>query len=265
MSAFRARPGTRLVQIDAQSLEPTIQAEFSGDLMLRELYDPNKHHDMYLFNGLHLLEPLYPDRCTKLREMYDATDPDKVAACKAEFKHERSNILKALVLSDQYGAGVGSWHNQLTRNGIEVSRDAVVRMKEIHEEKYSGLMAWDRALQREWRLNKGYILNGIGRIRCVSPKITKDLRNVFAQSTGHDFLLMTLVEMQRLVDTQGIVAYPWLDDLHDETIWEVREDHVSKMSDIMVQAFDIVNDNLKWGFRIQGTPEIGDTLWDFKS
>jgi hypothetical protein len=88
MSAFRARPGYKLVQADAVSLEPVVLAQFSNDATLMGLYRPGAPEtDIYLHLAANIAA-----LASNVRKHFDPDNPtpEGIAAAKKHCKQDRS-------------------------------------------------------------------------------------------------------------------------------------------------------------------------------
>lgn len=278
MKCFRAKPGHKLIYSDINSLEPHVLAHFSQDPGLMSLYGPGaKPNDVYLWVGSKIdkwkdaiLEHYDPDNPT----------PEGIAAAKKHAKQERQEV-KAPYLGWMYGLGAGTMHTT-----TQIPVEECKKILEDIDHAFPGVVSFNERLKKEWTDNggwckqdwhinpetgrnepifldgrPGYILNGRNRPLAVAPDKVKDLGNRFVQSTGHDVLLYMLVIINKL--RQGTSMVPYNVDMHDATIWQVKEDEAQDAVQIIEQAYNKLNDDLGWTVEIRGEVDIGDNLGDF--
>lgn len=262
--------GFILVRQDGQTfitgncaVEPKVQAIFSGDKSMWELYGTGKKHDIYLFNG-QFIEPDSKLR-TRLRQVYPAAvESGTLSTVKEEFAHRRGKIYKPTTLSASYGAQAERWQIILAREGIQLPIETVRDMRQSYTDAYSGLHDWNKRLLREWKLNGGWITTGLGRPRCVSPDVLKDLISVFTQTTAHDVLLWYTKILYDLVKERGVRMRPWIDDFHDQHIAQCVTEDTAAAVQCFEDAYQILNEQLQWAIPITGEVTTGTNLWEFK-
>ena len=256
LNAWCAPPGEVLVQADAESLEPTILAEFSRDETLWSLYGPDaKKNDIYLFVGSKI-EAL----AREIRKYYDPENPtpSSIAAAKKNCKRER-NIAKTAVLAAAYLAGPRSIHETLTLGGITTTLKEV---KGIHAEYwrlFGGVKLFGDDLQGMWR-ESSYFPSAFGTPCCLAPHLAKDANNRFCQTSGHQFLQRWLYYTDLLRTERQIVAHPYLVDLHDEMFWSAPKDHADAMALAIRDALDMTNKETGMEVTIRTSVEIAENM-----
>jgi hypothetical protein len=262
LSAWEARPGCKLAEIDFEAVEPTVLAEFSRDASYMMLYGPGAPaNDVYTFVGSKLRTFQ-----AKLAGIYDPAAPTKeaLAHVKSHFKKDRA-VWKKLHLSATYLAGPRKIYEDLKLEGVDISLEEVQQMHHDYwHDVFPGVKQYITKLEREWQKRGGWILNGIGRPLAVAEDKKKDLLNRFCQSTGHDLLQRMLLFVTREVEKRKLPAEPWLVDLHDETFWEVEEAHAEEMAEVYKVALAQLNQSLGWSVTIKGKPEIVDNFAQVK-
>lgn len=262
MSLFKARPGTVWVDLDFSALEPVVATEFSRDPNMALIYGDNRPaNDIYIFVMAHI--PGMRERTQALG--YDPRNPTKesLARVKKEMKHERS-ICKTVVLACQYGAGVRKVHQTLEEQEVFLSYEEVETIHSGYWHLFAKLKDYGNSLMYEWKRNRGYILNGVGRPMAVSEDYTKDLLNRFVQSTGHDILVTYVHILTQLLDEEYIPWTPLIIDFHDATTVEVPEEYGQQTLQLFNKAMDILNDMLQGTIRLRGVPVIGRDLAEVK-
>ena len=249
-----------IAQLDFASMEPHTLTAFSRDEVMLSLYGPNaKPHDVYIYTGV-LMGGLLGDPFIKLG--YDVNNPTKeiVAACKKKYKNLR-NVLKTLVLSDDYGSGAKKKYRTLKLQKFDFTYAQVEEMHNRLAEVYAGKKALGEKLEKEWKKNGGFILDGFGFPICVDKSKTKDLTNRLIQRSSHMILNFFISRVMRKFWEQEI-GYDWMIfDFHDEIIPEIHQKHVEAVKQIYAEAMDWLNDELlQTDIRHKGSPEFCHSL-----
>lgn len=262
MGQFHARPGHVWVDLDFSALEPVVLTEFSQDENMMLIYgDGRPSNDIYLFVGAHI-----PGMGDKIRGVgYDPRNPTKegLGRAKKECKHERS-ICKTVVLACQYGAGAKKVHQTLEEQNIFLDYWEVEKVHSGYWDLFAQVKDFERSLYFEWKRNKGYITNGLGRPMAVPERYQKDILNRFVQSTGHDILTMYIRILCDRVAAAGIPYKPIVIDFHDATTIEVPEEHGERTLQIFNEAMAELNNKLQGTIKLKGVPVIGRTLAEVK-
>ena len=265
LSAWVARPGFKLVICDVVSLENYVLAELSRDAALWGLYGPDAREgqDAYLYNAAQL--PVIGPRITATGYNPHTATLEETSRAKKECKVERK-VGKRFTLSANYGAGAPKIQNSLAvLDGVDLPLSQVEEMHAGFWSLYAGIKDWEKELQRQWRGNKGWVLNGLGRPLGVDQEARKDLVNRVVQSTGHGCLVLMIAHARRLLNARGIEWYPWIVDLHDAIYLEVREDQAAAALDILEHgAYDALNEELGWVIKLKGAGKICDSWADDK-
>jgi hypothetical protein len=237
------RSGWKFVELDISALEPTIQASFSKDPTLMELYASGKEHDIYLY----FAQFVHPDPLFRsaLREEYKS-DANVLEGLKKKYKQER-NLIKQAVLAMGYGASPRRIQLAYKSAGFDVPFETCQQIHVNYWELLGKLKTFERNLKYEWRARNGYILDGFGLPRCVPEDMTKDILNRFVQSTGHGVLLKFLVYVNNLRKSRGVHMLPVIPDLHDETIFQAPEEQVSLAVSVLADSLVEVNRKLTAG------------------
>ena len=257
MQCFVPKKGYKIIQADISALEPHILAHASQDKNFMRVYGPNAKpgHDIYLLAGLQI-----PGIGDKIRPYYDVDnpDPEKIAQAKKDLKSLRSGILKSAYLGWMYGLGPGTLSTNMRIDYME----AVSILKGL-EKQFIGKLRFHEKLEAEWARNGGFIVNGRGRPVCVDFGAKKDLVNRFVQSTGVDLLNRIILHMNDYRLSNDINVIPYLVNLHDESIWQVKDDpeQIAKATAMFKYGMDKLNEELKWSvvFKFGGI-NIGNDL-----
>jgi len=261
---WKARPGFKLVDIDFTALESMVLTELSRDSSMLLLYGPdaNPNQDIHLFTGSQL-----PGIGHKIKAAgYDPLNPTKEGAenAKKVCKKERE-IAKTINYASVYQAGPNKIAQTLSLAGIPTTYEEAKQMHTAYWETYKGVRQFNRELERQWRLNGGWILNGIGRPVCLTDDMTKDLVSKCVQSTGHDALVILLGIYWRLLEEQGIEAYQW-GEFHDQIILEVREDQAEEAARLLDgAALKELNGQLGGLIKLRGDAQVIDNLAEAKN
>lgn len=259
LACFQARPGYKLITCDVVSLENYVMAELSRDASLWELYGPDARPGQcaYLFNAAHL--PVVGPRIRAKGYNPRTAMPSDTKKAKAESKPERA-IGKVITLSANYGAGASKMHETMKLQGAEVTLEEAQQMHAAFWQLYKGIKDWERELQRQYRKNRGWVLNGVGRPLPVSSDYIKDLVNRVCQSTGHDAFIKKLMLTVGELDAAGLDWHPWIADLHDCEIYEVRDKDVAAAIPIIEKlAYDKLNAWLGGAIPLKGEAKVCDT------
>ena len=261
LAALKARPGHKLVQADAEALEPVILAEFSQDRTLMKLYGPDaKQNDIYLYVGAQL-----PGIGESIRRWYDPENPqpEGIAAAKEHCKKERA-VAKIVVLAANYNAGPLKIQETMKFAGIDLSLTEVRAIHRAYWRLFAGVKRFEEKLRDMWTVREGWIPSILGTPICVDAEYVKDIVNRFCQTSGHQVLQLWISHIDRLRKERGVTMHPWLVDNHDESIWECPEEQADAAAQIMRDALDCTNAELGMGIPIKAPPMIVGNLAEIK-
>lgn len=263
LSCFIPDTGSVFVQLDLNSIEPTVQAEFSTDESLKELYLATPAHDVYLWWGMRV----YPDpafRKQLAQEYATAYKNNDLDALKAKYKKERT-FLKPIVLGLGYGLGAKKLYANTRRLGYKISFDDAVNIYESYWNTLSVYKAWGDELRNEAINRGGWLLSGFGFPLCLPEERMKDAPNAFTQNTGHHILMVFNKHVKRLIKQHGIYSHvPIIQDFHDERISQVSVEEADKLVEIYREALRCVNSEINPSIRIKGEPCVAPSLWEIK-
>ena len=263
LSCYIAREGYVLVQADYSSVEPTVLAEMSKDPMYMELYGTEGlFHDVYTFIGTRI--KYFKEKI--LAAGYDPTNPDNVENMKKVCKAERK-ILKVVMLSSGYGAGVYKIWTTLKLQGVDITQQDVQQIYDDYwgPDLFGGIRSFQSQLEREWRENKGWCLDALGCSVPVAEKLKRDLMNRCCQRSGHSILMLFLGQFLRPGLVAAGIDFNWyIPDLHDETIYEVRSEQALHALDIHRAAVDSLNQMLGGVTTIKMEPKLMRSLAERK-
>ena len=263
LECYIARKGYVLVQADVSALEPHVLAEFSRDKTYMELYGPDaKEQDIYLFNGSKITR--FRDKIMKAG--YEAGNKEAIERCKKECKAERT-ILKKVSLAKAYGAGAYKIWTGLRLDGVDITQREVEQIVADFDgpNLYGGVKRFAQELEREWRDNKGWVLGALGTAIPLAEKLKKDLINRVIQTSGHQILILFLGQFLRPMLIEAGVDFKWyIPDLHDETIYEVREDQAALALSVHCAAVQELNKMLDGVTTIKMHPKTIGSLAERK-
>ncbi len=259
--SLSARPGYKLVQADAEALEPTILAEFSQDKTLLSLYGPGaKPNDAYLY-----LAAKIPALGREIRKYYDPDNPtpEGIAAAKKACKRDR-NIAKTCKLAYDYGAGAPKMYETLVLGGIDITLNEVRAIRREMDKLFAGIKRFEAQLVEMWNVNGGWIPSALGTPICVAEQYLKDIVNRFCQRSGHEILQLWIYHTAAVLDEMHVEWHPWLIDQHDEMFIEVHENwaEIAEMS--VAEGLRRTNAELGMGIPIKGPATIVDNMAQVK-
>jgi hypothetical protein len=252
-------------QMDIAALEPQIQAQFSRDATLREVYMSGQVHDKYLY----FAQFIHPDAefREELRANYQ-TGTENIARIKRKYKPQRS-FVKPFDLAMSYGGSGKTLHKQAQAKGmLDVTRQQCDQIHQNYWQMLAGLKQFGYNLRAEVEDRGGYLLNGFGRPMCVPDDKLKDVLNRFVQSTGHDFLLTWLYHLDIMRHKRGWTdIIPVVHDYHDETVWHGPPGSEDRGRSLLEDSFQAANDQVckTTGYTpFKGEVMICKTFADFK-
>jgi hypothetical protein len=111
--------------------------------------------------------------------------------------------------------------------------------------------------------NGGWIINGRGRPLTVAVTYSNDILNRFVQSTGHDITIRYVYLLTREILKRKLPARPFIPDLHDATLWSIRNDLVPDLTECYNEAYRLLNEELQWDIAITGDIKTGKSYNNF--
>jgi hypothetical protein len=254
-----------IVQADFTALEPYVLTEMSNDAAMKNLYGPNapKDQDVYIYCaalcGGDLGQPF-------LDLGYNPYAPTKesIALCKKQLKQLR-NAAKIVVLSDDYGSGVEKKQRTLKLSGIHFTMNQMRDIQARLDSAFRGKKQFGEKLQREWIINRGYVLDGLGLPVAVSGDKLKDITNRVIQRTGHMILQLFLYKITQEFHKAEIDYSFLVADFHDEVIPIVAVDQVEQVKAIYKDALVWLNKEvLHSEIELKAVPQIAVSLAEIK-
>lgn len=256
--ALRARDGHKLVQADAEAIEPVILAQMSQDPALLQIYGPDAkpNQDIYLFVAARI-----PALGKEIVKYYDPAAPTAEGLAQAKKLCGRDrDIAKTVHLASLYGAFPPKIHETLVLGGIDIS---LAEVKQIHADYwrlFAGVKRWQQRLLDIWQQTGGWIPSLLGRPIPVAERLLKDIVNRHTQTSGHEFLQLWVTNTDRLRRERGVEMYPWLVDYYDEQIWEAPEASAAAAAKCIDDALAATNAQLELSIPIKGPSLIADNL-----
>ena len=246
-----ARPGYKLVSIDYSGEELRIAANLSRE---------KKWVDEFLYGKGDL-------HSVTASVIYGTSPADMMLD---ENKGKRG-IGKSVNFLTLYGGGPGRLS--------EVAKIPLDEAKGIIEKFYEGVPQLKDWIEKEGRRSRkrGYALTPFGRRRNLSyyfkdPQNRQDIQaglrracNGAIQGAGADVIKIALYRVWKYVRNGGYEdEVRILMPIHDEIIYEIREDlldkHIPRLVEVM-KLKDIMQDKLKWPVPFETDAEYGDTLY----
>jgi hypothetical protein len=137
-------------------------------------------------------------------------------------------------------------------------------MRERYWQLFDGVRRWGRGLEREREDRGGWIYNAHGRPLALPELRVKDTCNAFAQSSGHDCLLIYNWHVDRLRTERGVPMRAFSSDEHDAVCYAVSTDYQEQAVAVLRDAYVALNEELGADIPIIGDVEIGSVYAEFK-
>lgn len=210
---------------------------------------------IFLVRHLRNLQKSFRNRGAVERRVYD------LGNCGPKNQFMAGNLIAH---NCQYGAGVNKIIEILEQDDIVLDYEQVSAIHSGYWEVFAKVKDYGRSLFYEWRRNRGYIVNGMGRPMAIAEGMEKDALNRFVQSTGHDILVRYVKIFTEELDRQNIVWNPIIIDFHDSSCIEVDTEDESVAAGIMQWGVDELNRQLAGSIALRGEPDIGVNLAETK-
>ena len=252
-----------MLQSDLSSIEPHVLTECSHDKTMWKLYGPGaKKQDLYCFNGV-LIGGAIGNAFSSCG--YDIDNPTKeaIALCKKKYKGFR-NVSKCITLSDNYGSGVKKKYRTLRILGFTFTFEDVQFLHDSFQKAYSGVKDYGKALEREWKKNNGFILNGLGIPMPIHERKLKDAVNRGTQYVGHACLMLLIYFISRALRVQKITYRWFISDFHDEVMILFHREDLEKAKEIYRLATAWSNSLLGAEVTIKFEPQVAVNLAEIK-
>lgn len=85
------------------------------------------------------------------------------------------------------------------------------------------------------------------------------------QASGHMFVQAWVAKVQQLRVERGVEMYPWIFDLHDETIWEAPDAHAEAAAQVLRDALTATVAELELTIPIRAEPQIVTNMAEIKT
>ncbi len=231
---FVASPGMKLVSCDYSQLELRIAAHISGDPAMSEAFK----------NG--------EDIHTRTAARVFGLDP---AAVSKDMRRQA----KTLNFGVLYGMGVMGF-----QRAAGVSRDEAREFIDSYMREFAGLSRFIESTKASARQN-GYVETVFGRRRAI-PEINSTMPAVQAgaermafnmpiQGTAADLLKLSMIHLQKFIDEKYSDDVAMLLNVHDELLFEIKEDKVSEIVPQIVKIMETVH---QFNVPIIADAKVGD-------
>lgn len=243
------------VHADLSAIEPTISAHYSEDPSLLKVFGKGLG-DIYLDLALEL----FPND-EELQTGYKTNEPitEKI---KERYKKQRK-IAKVIQLAVSYTGTGHTVAKNLTKDGIPTTVEEATAYVRAYWRKFRQVAELQYRL-RELNRSQGHLRNVIGRIIRVPDPNYKDLFNRFLQSSGHDVLMLWVLEIYRLSTLRGVEIKPVLLDCHDSTSNSCPEAQKDSLIAVYKEALATINDRLQLAVPIKAEIKTFQTLAGLK-
>jgi DNA polymerase I-like protein with 3'-5' exonuclease and polymerase domains len=273
-SLFKARPGYKMIICDQSSLEPRVFATVSNDMNLINVF----------LNG----EDLYSRvaiQAFKL-EGYSAVKSDDNYLKK--HKPELRQRAKAIALAIPYGAGA----YQISRV-LDITVEEAQDLIDAYLEAFKQLAIW-MAESKEFVQKNGYIKTKSGRVRHL-PKVKQlyskygdklldfkfrkhlekkigreetlsayrdyknginNSRNVQIQGLSASIMNRSFIEIQKQAEKEGVELHTLM-QIHDEGVFEAREEDVDKVCKIVQNCME---NTYSIPTKLEAIPNVADNF-----
>lgn len=256
MKNLKCDEGYTGVHADLSAIEPTITAHYSDDPSLLKVFRDGLG-DIYLDLALEM----FPDD-KELQEGYNPNVPI-IKAVKDRFERQRK-IAKIVQLAVQYTGTEHTVQKNLMKAGVEVSLEEAETLVAAYWRKFAKVAQMNDRL-RELNRHEGLLRNVIGRIiRAPDPEY-KDLGNRFIQSSGHDVLVLWVLEIYRLCKERGIHIKPIILDTHDATSNQCPKEQAPLLIQAYKDALANINAMLSLSVTVKAEIKTFQTLAGLKA
>jgi len=244
------------VHADLAAIEPTITAHYSDDPTLLKVFQRGLG-DIYLDLALEL----FPND-KELHETYNPNIPI-TEEIKGRLKRQRK-IAKVIQLAVAYTGTGHTVARNLSKDGIPTTVEEANSYVRAYWKKFQLVAAFQEKLRVENR-QQGYLRNVIGRIIRVPSPDYKDLFNRFIQSSGHDVLILWVLELYRLCSERGIQIKPILLDCHDSTSNQCPIAQMKELKKAYSDALHNINSMLQLSVTVKAEVKTFTTLAGLKA
>jgi uracil-DNA glycosylase family 4 len=207
---FGAPPGYTFVEADFSQIELRIAAYLSRDRTMLSLYQQGE-------------------------DIHAATASWVLGVPKSQVTKDDRKKAKAVNFGFVYGMGWRKFiYTAFTKYGLRFTEEEAQGIRRSFFEQFRGLQAW-HARQRRLVHENRRVQNPIGRVRHL-PDIDSPEQGVRAeaerqainspvQSFGSDLCMLSMIEIDRKLTEQAIIAHT-IGTVHDALLFEVKDEHL---------------------------------------
>lgn len=259
MKCWLPDPGMVFISQDVVSLEPSITAELSGDVMYRYATLDGIGKRPYYKDGVLMISDIYlmaasvfPPTKAALRDVFHSTMPTGLSfadqwliddeVCKTEAKKPARNFAKTACLGIGYGMGWRKFQKTAEESGAALTTQAAKDTIKQYWELFSGLKALRDHLSWEIK-NKGFLLNPFG--YCLTPEPHKAF-NAYIQSSASGVLDVYCLKLFNTVKNVQFCAL-----IHDEVIYQAPIADLPTIRQLALDCEKSLNDDLGWSVPIR--------------
>lgn len=268
MQCIQADPGCIFVSADLSAGEPTITTHFSGDPMYFAANFGMVGKEPYYDNGLLMIDDIYlmvmsvsPIGKQKMKDKFGPEFVtqwmlDKEVVQKQWLKRDRE-IHKILALGLAYGlSSPKSMAEHAAKAGYSITHPEARAFKKAYWELFGGVETFSRKLIRNWERD-GHVINPFG-YRCV-PDADYKVMNAFIQSSVSGLMNLLCIKFFTACPEADYIA-----TIHDEVIFQVPENQLTRIRTIWNAAVDSLNQDLSWTVKIRTGFATGKTFYEAK-
>jgi len=155
-----------------------------------------------------------------------------------------------------YGAGINRIQQTLNNKEIFLEREDVEKMHQEYWQLFAEVKKYQRRLIQEKNRRGGWIKSATGMPISISEDKEHDILNTMCQYSGHSLLQWENYFIEQEKKRQGIEMNPWINDYHDEMMFEVPIEQVKEGIQLLIKTQAQLNDMLGWDIKIKGDPEL---------
>lgn len=211
----------------------------------------------FLFLGLgHILK-----RAIVLKRYRKWSQPKEVGGCRVYDlgncgPESRFMVGNLIAHNCAYGAGINRIQQTLNNKEIFLEREDVEKMHQEYWQLFAEVKKYQRRLIQEKNRRGGWIKSATGMPISISEDKEHDILNTMCQYSGHSLLQWENYFIEQEKKRQGIEMNPWINDYHDEMMFEVPIEQVKEGIQLLIKTQAQLNDMLGWDIKIKGDPEL---------
>jgi DNA polymerase I-like protein with 3'-5' exonuclease and polymerase domains len=271
ISTLRADPGYVLIESDGCRIEPTVIAAITGDTNYRLInYDlvgkkPYLNGDLLLCDDMYLalgtIAPItqkimkdwinsYGD-FSKFQDAWITLDKDSFIEPVKKYR----KMLKIAALALGYGCQSKKLHKIFTEGGFQVTLRQCEELFDAFWVLFKGVRAFNAKITKVYE-RQGYIYNPLG-YRIVTEKHKS--YNALIQSSVNGLISLYI----GFLNDSGLHFKP-VTLIHDAIVFQIKENDVGIIKDVIKQATDKVNNEIQWDVKIGFGCGIGKDMYTCK-